>query len=165
MEAILIAISAYFLFAVTNLIDKYIVTQAAPPKVYAFIVGAFSGLVLLLVPFGYLEFVSLHLTAIALLSGISRTFALFLLYLALQEFDASKIVPAVGGALPIFTFIFTSILFGSIELNFYHIAALVLLIGGTVLITLEKKKELVFKSLFLAISAALLFSLSFFGAK
>jgi len=165
MEAILIAISAYFFFAVTNLIDKYIVTQATSPKFYAFIVGAFSGLVLFLVPFGFLEFNGVAITSLALISGIARTFALFFLYLALQQFDASKIVPAVGGALPVFTFIFTSLFFGSVELNFYHIAALFLLIGGTILITLEKEKELIIKSLFLSVVAAFLLAFSFFGAK
>lgn len=165
MEAILIAISAYFLFAVTNLVDKYIVTKAAPPKVYVFIIGGLSGLVLFLIPFGVLEFGGWTITTIALLSGMIRILAIFIMFLGLEQFDASKIIPAVGGALPIFTFFFSSLYAGSINLKLQYLVALILLIGGTVLITMEKDKKLLFKSLFLAVTSAFLYALSFFGSK
>jgi len=161
---LLITIFAYFLFAIANLIEKYLLKASLPnPKVFTFYVGIMAILILVLVPFGFLKIPQLSLIFLALISGILRIFALFFLFAAFQEFEVSRVAPAIGGFVPLFTFIFTFCAGGKIEM--FRILALFSLILGSILIVFEKEKSITIKSLKISTSSAFLFSLSFFLSK
>jgi len=160
-----ITISAYFLFAITALLDKYLLLGPPNPKIYSFYVGILSISALLLIPFvGFsipnFSYIILSLTAGALFIG-----ALFVLYTGLERFEASRIISAIGGILPLFTFILVLLSGERQELSFLRILAFLFLISGSVLITFKKEKSVTLKSLSLSALAAFLFSLSFILTK
>jgi len=73
-------------------------------------------------------------------------------------------VPAIGGLNPIFIFSLTC-LFGKEIFDIKEGLAFVLLIAGSIFITLQREKFITLKSLRISAIAALLFSLAFFTAK
>jgi drug/metabolite transporter (DMT)-like permease len=165
-----ITILGYFLLALVAIIDKILLAGPIPkPKVYAFYVGVLGILALVLIPFGF-DIPDLIGIGLAFLSGGLWVFALIALYSALRRYEASRVIPAIGGMLPLLTLSF-SYLFSwqagrEIEgFNSLKILSFLLLILGSVLINWEKGKAITKKSLQLSILAALLFSLSFTTAK
>jgi hypothetical protein len=166
----IIAIFAYFVLAVVALIDEIFLTERLiKPKVYAFYVGLLGGLALLLIPFGC-QVPDLNLLFLAILSGGLWIFALLALYEGLRRYEISRVVPAVGGILPIFTLGF-SYLFAWQKgepfsgFNYIKIISFVLMVLGSILITWERGKNITRQSLGLALLTALLFALSFSTSK
>ena len=93
-----------------------------------------------------------------MMAGIIQIFALVALFSGLKKIEASRIVPAIGGLLPVFTLLFT-ISLGRAQLNGIEMLAFALLVGGSVVITLEKGKFLSFAGFLYAFVSSLLFSL------
>jgi drug/metabolite transporter (DMT)-like permease len=164
MTWLFVTILAYFLFALANLIEKYLLKASLPnPKVFTFYVGIMAILVLVFVPFGFLKIPKLSLIFLAMIAGIIRIFSLFFLFLGLKNFEVSRIAPAIGGLVPIFTLVFTYFLGGKTEIP--QIFALIFLIFGSILIVFEKEKLITVESLKISGSSAFLFSLSFVLSK
>lgn len=163
---LVVAISAYSLLAIVALVDKYLISGPIPsPKVYVFYVGILGILALCLIPLGFLIPEPLYIT-MSLLAGAIYIFALLGLIRALQLFEASKVVPAIGGLLPIFTLSLIYFFSGGEKiLGFLEILAFLLLISGSILIALEKEKSITLKSLEISALAAFLFSLTFVLSK
>jgi len=162
MSWLTITILAYLILAVVALVDKYLLVSAIPnPKVYALLIGFAGILVLLLVPFIDFYIPDKGQIILSLLSGASFVYGLYLFFKGLQLSDVSQVVPAIGAMTPLLTFglvfIFSS---GQEKLVSSQIAAFVLLVIGTALITLEKGKSITLKSVGLSLFAAFLFSLS-----
>jgi len=165
MTWLLVAISAYFLFAVVNIVDKYLLGGRIPsPKVYAFYTGVLGILILSLVPFGFLVIPKISVIILALLAGAFHILGVFVFFVGLKTFEASRIMPAMSALLPIFTLGFASV-FAEKVLALSDITAFVLLLAGTILITWEKTKTVTLKSIKIAILAAFLFALYFITAK
>ena len=157
------AISAYFILAVVFLADKYLLTKAIPnPRVYAFYVGALGISVLLLTPFVDFYVPEISQLILGILSGMVFICGLFWLYKSLQLFEPSRVVPAIGGLTPLFVFgliyIFT---LGQEVLSLRELITFILLVLGSILITIEKKKLTDFKSLKFSALTAFLLALSF----
>ncbi|MCX6738005.1 MAG: GRP family sugar transporter [Candidatus Parcubacteria bacterium] len=167
---IIFAIIAYFLLAISAVIDDFLLTgPLAKPKLYAFYVSILGIFVFVLAPFGFVLPDTITLL-IALLSGALWFFGLLGLFESLRLFEASRVIPAIGGILPIFTLIFSYIFaLQSREtitsLSAGKILAFVFLITGSVLISLEKNNRITKKSFILSGLTALLFALSFFTTK
>jgi len=162
MTWILSAVLAYFLLALVALVDKHLVSGPIPgPKVYSFYVGLLGVFSLILVPFGFSVSEPLSVIYLSVFAGAVFVFALFALFSALERFEVSRVVPAIGAASPLFILLF-GYLFSGIkpDLNFLKILALVLLICGGVLITLENKKTITIESIKISVLAAFLFALS-----
>lgn len=161
-----ISLLAYFLLAIVAILDKYLISGPIPlPKVYVFYIGILGMLSLLLIPFGFF-LPSAEILFLALLSGALYIFALLGLIGGLRVFEPSRIVPAIGGILPVFTFLLLFMLpVGGKEPGVAEILAFALLILGTIFISLRKDKMITFKSLRISAASALLFSLSFVLAK
>jgi len=159
-------ILAYFLLALASLIDRYLLAGPLPkPKVYAFFVNILGFLALLLLPF--LPFPDLNQVLLSLLAGAVWTLAVFVLYLAIFKSEVSRVMPAIGALLPIFSLAISFLFLAKkIEISLNYLLALFLLILGGVLITLERrKKSISLKNLSLSALAALVFGLGFFLAK
>ncbi len=164
---LIVTVVAYLIFAAVFLIDKYLLIGPIPnPKVYSFYIGILGMVVLLLVPFIDFYILEPFQLLLAFISGASSVLAIFWFFKGLKIFEPSKIVPAVGGILPIFTFLLVYLFSGGKEtLKSWEILAFLLLVFGSTLITFEKSKSFSLKSLRISIVAAFLFALSFVFAK
>jgi len=166
MSWLLIAISAYFLLAISAFGDKFLLTGGIPnPKVYSFYVGILGIFVLVFIPFGFF-LPTPNQIFLALLTGAISVAGLFIYYSAAKEFEISRVAPAIGGLVPIFSLLLIYFLSQSkFVLSLQEIFAFLFLIFGSVLIVLEKNKNIFGKSLFLSSVAAFYFSLYFVLAK
>ncbi len=163
---LIVILIAYFLFSITSLGDKYLLVGPPEPKIYSFYVGLLSVLALAVAPFvGF--FVPDFFTIIfCLFVGIIYLFAIFSLYQGLEYYEASRIIPALGGLVPIITFLFIYLLSGGKEmLGFKEMIAFILLIIASVLITYVPKKKIISESLKISIIGAIFFSLVFVMSK
>jgi len=161
MPWLIIIIFAYFLLAINALIDKFLLAGPPNPKNYTFYAGMLGILALVLIPFVGFSIPSSWQTILCLLTGALFLLALFALYTGLEYFEASRIVPAIGGMLPLFTFGLVLISGEIAELSFFKILAFLILILGSVLITFKKGKWITLKSFAISALTAFLFALSF----
>ena len=167
MTWLIVAILAYLILALVFLIDKYLLVQSIPdPKIYAFYIGILGFVVLLLVPFINFYLPTPWEALLAFISGASFIFGIFWFFKGLKLFESSRIVPAVGGILPIFTFLLIYIFSkGKETLNPAGFLAFVFLVSGSFLITYQKNKKISLDSLRISIIAALFLAVSFVFAK
>ncbi|MDD2696583.1 MAG: hypothetical protein PHE52_00280 [Candidatus Pacebacteria bacterium] len=158
-----ITILAYFILAIVFLVDKYLLTKALPnPKVYVFYVGTLGLLALVLAPFIGFYIPEKSQIILALSAGSSFIFGLFWLYRTLRIFEASRVVPAVGGLTPLFTAGLIYISSGGKEvLSCQEMIAFVLLVLGSILINLQKEKMINLRSFGLSLFTAFFLSLAF----
>ena len=99
-----VAVLAQFLYALSTLIDKRIVTKSAhigKPIVYTFYVALLSGFVIVLAPF--VSVPSVYVIVFSTLNAITFTAAIYLLYSALAVSRASDVSPVDGGVSAIVT--------------------------------------------------------------
>lgn len=160
---LIVTISAYLILAIVFLVNKYLLIGPFPnPKAFAFYVGVLGILILILVPFVNFYIPEISQIILSLIAGAIFIFALFWFYKALNLFEASRVVPAIGGFTPLFSFGFIYFFsLGRETLSFLELAAFILLILGSILITLEKRTLMTLNSLQVSAIAAFLFSLSF----
>ncbi|HEX9722620.1 MAG TPA: hypothetical protein VGA53_05180 [Candidatus Paceibacterota bacterium] len=162
---IVVAVIAYFLLALVVVIDKYLLAGPLPnPKLYAFAIGLFGAAALVLVPFGFLQFPEKPIIALGVAAGFLQVFAILALFIALKKFEASRVIPAIGGFLPILTIVSTSIL-GRSEFEGIGILSFLLLVGGSILVSVERDALVTVHSLVFAFAAAFLFSLFVVSSK
>ena len=140
MTWILLALTAYFLLAIVELIDKRILsspTISALP--YAFYAGLLVSFSLILWPLDF-SWLSPLITVFALGGGVTFFAGIYFLYGAIIKGEVSRVISIVGGISPILIFIF-SLLFLNESFNAYSLFALLFLIAGSVLLSFIKKGE------------------------
>jgi drug/metabolite transporter (DMT)-like permease len=158
---LIVILSSYFLLAAVHLVDKYLLGERIPSsKVYTFYIQLSGIFVLVLVPFGFLVVLKTADIILALIAGVFHTLAMFVLLTGLKNFEASRIIPAIGAFLPLFTFSFI-LIYGGGSLAFLDIIIFLLLLLGAFLITWQRKKAISFKALKISALAAFLFALYF----
>lgn len=157
------AVAAYFILAGVFLVDKHLLSSSIPnPKVYSFLVGILGILTLALIPFVNFQVPDIFQIVLSLSAGASFIYGIFWFYKGLKFFEPSRIVPAVGGILPIFTFLFVFFISGGKEtLQSWVFFAFILSILGSILINYDSSKKFSSKSLFFSIIAAFFLALSF----
>ncbi len=166
---LIVAISAYFFLAIVSLFDRYFLVGSIPnPKVYTFYVGILWFLLcLFLIPFG-ITLPELSLIILGLGAGLVRIFAILFLTRSIVISEVSRAVPAIGGFLPIFSFLlFLSISPPQEILNLFRITAFILLVSGSVLISLKETSLTPFslKNLKYPILASFSFAVTYFFSK
>lgn len=163
---LLITILAYLFLAICALGDKFLLKSEIPnPKVYSFYVGLLSIFVVFLSPLGF-SFPSLVQIFLSLFTGAIFILALYLYYSLIKEFEVSRISPAIGAMVPIFTLFFLFIL--SKDRIFFSLKEIVIFlffIIGSLLIVFEKEKNIFGRSFISSLGAAFYFSLYFSFAK
>ena len=163
---IVIAILGYFLLAITALGDKFLLSGKPDPKNYTFFVNIPGILLVLLIPFVGFTVPNLEQIFFGLAVAVSAVAGSFLFFTALEKFESSRVVPAMGGFLPIFVFLIPVLIFrSSIVFSFAEFIAFFALVSGGVLISSEKGKRINYQSLLLTLPAALLFAVSFVFTK
>jgi len=156
---LIIAIAAYFLLAVTNTGDKLLISHVvSDPKEYVFLVGLPLGFLVIFIPF--FGWPGPRIALLALAAGFIFNYGLYWLYLSLKNFDSSQAVPAISGLVPVFTTLLSFLFLGEI-INWYQGSAIILLVLGSVLISLSSKFRLDKKALAYAAIAAFLFAAAF----
>ncbi len=167
MTWLIVAIISYLILAVAFLVDKYLLTGSiSNPKVYTFYAGVAGIAALALIPFVGFYIPGTWQIFLALACGIFFVGGLFWFYKALQLFEPSRVVPALGGILPVFSFLLVLIFSkGKITFTPPDYIAFALLILGSVLITYKKSQKISSKCLLISSVAAIFFAFYFVSAK
>lgn len=132
MSWFLIAVSSYFLFAIVNLTDKFLIDNVLKSsKAYSFLVCLLGSLVLLISPW-FLHWPGLPLFLANMATGILFAFALYFLYEALSHGEAARTVILIGGTISVFSTI-GSFLIGE-TFYFIQLVGIILLLLGIFLI-------------------------------
>lgn len=156
---LVITIFAQFLNAAVSVLDKHLVSKTVlHPVSYAFYSGIFQFVYLVLIPFGFI-LPEAKFIIIAIIIGALFTFTLVIFYRAVQFAEASRIVPLVGGATSLFTFLLAYLFLGE-RLAANQLAAFVFFIIGGFLLSskLSNGKTVIVKGVFWAVLAAFLFA-------
>jgi len=162
MSWLIIIISAYFLFAVVSLGDKYLLAGPPNPKIYSFYVGTLGIVAIILIPFVGFSIPEVSQISLALLTGAIYIVALFGLYNGLEHFEASRIVPAIGGLLPLFTFGLVFPFLGEKQIfSITEVLAFILLLSGSVFITYKRERFITSESFKISAITAFFFALAF----
>ncbi len=164
---ILIAIISYLLLAVSSLIDKYFLKGPIPdPKLYTFYVGILGASAFLLIPFGVVQVPDASTILVAFIAGAVEIIGFFVPFTALSRFEASRVIPALGGIVPLGTLILTIFLAGRQDiLSQGHLIAFSLLVAGTIIVSIERRISVTLQSLFYALCAGFFFSVFFVFSK
>lgn len=110
MSWFLVAVVAYLMLAIVNLLDKFLVANVLKnSKAYAFIACILGSLVFIVAPW-FLSWPGWQIFFLNLLNGAIFALALWFLYEALLRGEAARILVFVGGMTPVFSLIF-SVLF------------------------------------------------------
>jgi len=126
---------AYFLNAIVFIIDKHLVTaKIKNPVTYAFYVGLLGIFSLFLLPLGRLVLPNFSQLLISLFTGAIFILTLIIFYKCLKEDEASRVVPVVGGFVPVFTALL-SFLFLNERWEIKFLLSIILLIFGGILIS------------------------------
>lgn len=162
MSWLLVALLGHFANAGAFVIDKILlVGKMKYPVVYVFYINALGLIVLPVVPF--LNVVSLpsNLWLTVVVAGATFTYALLAFFTALKNAEASRVVPLVGAAVPIWTFVFAWVALSE-RLAVAEMWGIVLLVLGAVLISYERKgRAMRVADALLGVIAGALFALSY----
>lgn len=158
---LIITLVSYFLLAVVYLVDKHLLTATVlKPRVYTFYVGILAMIIAAVIPFIHFYIPPINQLLLSLLTGLIFSYCLLWFYKGLSLFEASRIIPAIGALEPILTFILIFVISsGKEKMNYIDLIAFLLLIIGTILITLERRIKINWLSLKYAFIIAFLFSL------
>src|SRR3989344_4355393 len=136
-----VALFAYAILAVVGVMDKLILTKSVPkPIVFVFYSTVFVFPLFFLLPFG-VNMPSVwtdHL--IFAVSGICFALGLWTMYIVYKEREISHVGPLIGAAIPFFVFLL-SYIFLSERLTAINLAAVFVLIFGSLLISFEKSSR------------------------
>ncbi|MEK9154655.1 MAG: beta-galactosidase [Patescibacteria group bacterium] len=159
MNWLYLAILSHFLFAVVFALDKVLIKKIISPLKYALIVGAFEGLVVVLIPFVDFVLPQNSIILLALLSGLCLGVGLYFYFKTLLNNEASWVAPFLFGALiPIATYIFSRIFLNEV-LTLFQAFAFILLLAGGFVISFSRQYKL--SSIFYLIVSAVFVSLGF----
>ncbi len=160
-----IVILAYFFFSLSYFGDKLILSGPPKPTSYTFYVGIISIFAIFLIPFINFSLPDQASFVWIISEALVYTFGLYAMFLALEQFDVSKVMTTIGATQPIFIFILTWIFFGPQVMSARSILAFALLFIGSVLISFEKTSRGTGAYIKLTLISSLLFSLDYVFSK
>lgn len=131
---LLVVILAHLLNAVAFLVDKFLLSRAVPtPAVYAFFVGMLGAVTFVLLPLDFAFPATANLALLDFAAGATFVLALLCFFAALQRGEASRIVPYIGGTIPVWTLVFAYLALGERLTNQELIAFAVLVLGSALI--------------------------------
>lgn len=159
---VFIAIAGYMSMAFSQLLDKALLNVAfREVKSFVFLIAILSVLVVFMIPFG-VTMIPTQLLLISLIGGALFVIALIPFLSALQGDDASRVIPLVGGLVPIATLV-GEFLFLDGTLTRMNLFAFTLLVIGSIVLTLTHSSvaRKSWLSVVKAVIGAILFAASF----
>ncbi len=179
MSWVLVALLAYFLLAVANIGDKFLVDNVLKSsKAYAFVVCSLGLIVFAAAPW-FLKWPGTGLFFFNILNGFLFALALWMLYEALIRDEASRVLVLIGGVTPIFSLIFSVIIFKE-TFSISQLTGIAIVLLGVFLIAFLPREKSLLKRFFswlkiegrinkgglkIAILSALFYSLFFISTK
>ncbi len=176
---LMVAVIAYLILAIVNLLDKFLVeTVLKNGRAYAFIACSLGLLVFIAAPW-FLSWPGWPLLVWNLINGAIFAVALWFLYEALRRGEASRILVLVGGLTPVFS-LFFSVVFFKERFSLSQWAGISALLVGVFMIAflpvtrsyltrvfnkLRLTQEFKEDGLWLAVFSALAYSLYFLSTK
>lgn len=162
---IFIIILSYIFFGLFSLGDKLLLSGPVSPRVYTFYVGLLNGLAIVLVLFSPLIIPTPQQLAWIILNAVVFILGLYVMFLALEKFEVSRVMPTIGALQPIFIFFVAWAFFGLQPINAKDFLAFVALLAGTIVIAKEEHVIMRGQYAFLTLIASLFFSLDYVVAK
>lgn len=158
-------IFSYLFFAFASLGDKIVLAGPSKPRSYTFFVGIFSILAVFLIPFVDFGFPTGFGLAWVVLEALVYVAGLYAFFYALENFEVSRIVPTIGAVQPVLIALLSIVYFGFEKMKGNEVLAFIILLSGSVLISIDKNPKITGKSLEISLVSALLFSLDFIFSK
>lgn len=153
--------------AAVGIIDKLILTKSiSKPIVFVFYSTIFSLLLFFLLPFGVV-FPNVWTDYLLFsLSGFCFAFGLWTMYIGLQKSEVSHLGPLIGAVIPFFILFLSRVFLGE-HLGRYGLLAAVVLIIGSLVISIDQNSEgrMGYKSIAWGVLAGFLFAISHVTAK
>lgn len=161
----IVASIGYFLGAVANILDKFLLSskKVSSPAVYAFYANLLGMGCLIVIPFGFYV-PSAYQVLISLFSGFLFGMGILILYFAINRSQASRVIPLIGAITPIGTYIFSYFLLDEKLLVHQTIGAVLLIIGGLLIsfdLPLKISKKKFFVGFHQSILSGLLLALAY----
>jgi drug/metabolite transporter (DMT)-like permease len=137
---LVIVIAAHLLNAVAFLVDKFLLSKAVPlPTVYAFFVGVLGSVTFVLLPFDF-QIPTATQALVDFAAGATFVLSLYLFFTALKRGEASRIVPYIGGTIPVWTLVVAYLTLGE-RLSSRELVAFGVLVVGSAMIAQEERKS------------------------
>ncbi|MFH0969249.1 MAG: hypothetical protein V1804_01955 [Patescibacteria group bacterium] len=133
-----VALSSYFLGALSVILDKFLLgsKRISSPPVYSFYIGLFGLVTLIFIPFFNFYIPSFFQIAISILGGAMFSIGILFLYFAIQTGEASRVPPLIGAIIPVATY-FLSFFASSEKFIPIQIIGISLLVFGGLLISFD----------------------------
>ena len=160
-----IIILSYLFFSLSSFGDKLVLSSRANPKLYTFYVGFLSILVVFLIPFIKFDFPSFTALIWIILEAIVYLLALYSMFLALEKFDVSRVIPTIGAIQPMLILVLTWIFWGPQIMRKMDFLAFIMLFLGSIIISMEKTQKITVDFLKLSMFSSLMFSLDYVFSK
>jgi drug/metabolite transporter (DMT)-like permease len=166
MTWLVIAILAYLIFALVSLGDRFLLLGAPEPKTYTFYVGLLGIISVVLIPFVGFSVPPLGMLLFCFFAALNYILFLYLMYSAIEKYEVSRIIPAVGALVPLISFLIIFLLSGVFSpLGIKGIISFLLLVVGSVIVNADYSKAFSLKSLKICFTIALFASLGFIFSK
>ncbi|MBU2539620.1 hypothetical protein KJ786_00445 [Patescibacteria group bacterium] len=160
-----IIILACLFFSIASLADKLVLSGPPQPKSYVFYIGVLNILVVLLIPFANFGLPNIASLPWIIMEAIVFIVGLYSMFVALERFDVSRVIPTIGAVQPIFIFILTFIFWSNQSLKGTDLLAFIILLIGSSIISFEKNIKISRNYLKITLFAALMFSLEYIFSK
>ena len=157
-----VIILAYLFFGLGSFGDKLVLAGKPKQNVSAFYVGVF-GLVtaLCIIPFIKLGVPNGPMFALLALDALARILGIYSMFVALESFEVSRVLPMIGAVQPIFILILTWIFWGSQAMTTADILAFLMLFAASIIISIEKNPKITGRFLKITLFSSLMFSLDY----
>lgn len=165
MMWLIVAILAYFFFALTFFGDKIVLAGPPKPKLYIFYIGLLNLLLLLLIPFIEFHLPNAKTLPWIVLEAIVYVMGMYTLFVAIEKFEVSRVTTVIGAIQPLLILLLTWFFFGGEIISNKNILAFLLLFAGTIIISVQNKFKVKKESIILILFSALMFSLDYIFSK
>ncbi len=160
-----VIILAYFFFSLSSLGNKLILAGPPKPNSYIFFVGLSNILVLIFLPFINFSIPGVSILLLMMVEAVVFMGGLYAMYWAIEKYDVTKVVTTIGATQPIFIFILGWLVWNQSIVSKTNIFAFVLLLLGSILISVGKNREATRGYLKPTIIASFLFALDYIFSK
>ncbi len=127
--SLLFVIIGQFLNAIVAILDKRIIKSVAKPVVYAFYVSVFSGIALIMIPFGLVSIPNPIIIYLALAAAGCFIASILFLYDSLTVSAPSEVIPVAGAVAAVSTFGFSYWILGALLPDDFLLAFALLVLG------------------------------------